>query len=383
MASIRIADAMLPALAAEFGDTPAAMAPVITLFSLAYGAMQVVWGPLGDRLGKLRVIGWAALAAMLGSIACALAGSLAALSLARLATGACCAAIIPLAIAHVGDTVDYTTRQATLARLSTGTLTGLIAGQVLGGFAADTLGWRSGFGLLAVVFLAAGVATLRLHARTALAPRPVPPGGASMALGLVRGWAAVFASPMGIPVLLTGLFEGALIFGALAFVPTWLHLRTGMALTAAGGAVAAVGLGGLAYSVSARRLIPLLGERGLTTLGGALIGLGYVGLVVFIGDQADALTWTVALIGCGVAGVGFYMLHNTIQVLATQLVPQSRATAVGLFAGSIFVGQAVGVAIAAPLGATIGHEWVLAGSGVLMAVLGAAIGTVLVRRRAS
>ena len=383
MASIRIADAMLPALAAEFGDTPTAMAPVITLFALAYGAMQVVWGPLGDRLGKLRVIGWAALAAMFGSIACALAGSLAALSLARLATGACCAAIIPLAIAHVGDTVDYRSRQATLARLSTGTLTGLIAGQVLGGFAADTLGWRSAFGLLAVVFLAAGVAALRLHARTAFAPRPVPPGGASMVLALVRGWAAVFSSPMGVPVLLTGLFEGALMFGALAFVPTWLHLRTGMALTAAGGAVAAVGLGGLAYSVSAKRLIPLLGERGLTTLGGALIGLGFVGLVVFVGDRADGVTWCVALAGCGVAGVGFYMLHNTIQVLATQLVPQSRATAIGLFAVSIFVGQAVGVALAAPLGAAIGHEWVLAGSGMLMAVLGAAIGAVLVRRRAS
>ena len=63
MASIRIADPMLPALAAEFGGEPAAAASVITFFTIAYGAMQLVWGPLGDRLGKLRVVAWAALAA--------------------------------------------------------------------------------------------------------------------------------------------------------------------------------------------------------------------------------------------------------------------------------------------------------------------------------
>ena len=61
MGSIRAADAMLPALAADFGRAPSDTAAVITAFALAYGLMQLVWGPLGDRIGKLRVIGWAAM----------------------------------------------------------------------------------------------------------------------------------------------------------------------------------------------------------------------------------------------------------------------------------------------------------------------------------
>ena len=76
MASIRIADSMLPAIGREFGRPPADASGAITLFALAYGVMQLVWGPLGDRVGTLRVIGWAAIAATLGSAACALAPSL-------------------------------------------------------------------------------------------------------------------------------------------------------------------------------------------------------------------------------------------------------------------------------------------------------------------
>jgi hypothetical protein len=56
MASIRVADPMLPALGRDFDSLPADAAGAITSFTLAYGLMQLVWGPLGDRLGKLRLI---------------------------------------------------------------------------------------------------------------------------------------------------------------------------------------------------------------------------------------------------------------------------------------------------------------------------------------
>jgi predicted MFS family arabinose efflux permease len=371
MASIRIADPMLPALAAEFGGEPAAAASVITFFTIAYGAMQLVWGPLGDRLGKLRVVAWAALAATVGSLACALAPSLGTLAAARLLTGACCAAIIPLAIAHVGDTVAYEIRQATLARLSTGTLTGMIAGQVLGGLAADTVGWRAAFGVLAVVFLATGTAALRLAARSTDAPRPASvPALRGMATVLRSGWARM--------LLAAAFVEGALMFGALAFVPTWLHDRTGMTLSAAGGAVAALGLGGLLYATNAKRLIPRLGERRLLVLGGVLIAVGYLVVALLARPPAGLATFAAAMGGCGLAGVGFYMLHNTLQTFATQLAPEARATAIGLFAVAIFMGQSVGVALAARIGPAVGHASVMIAAGLLLAGLGVALS----RRRA-
>jgi predicted MFS family arabinose efflux permease len=47
------------------------------------------------------------------------------------------------------------------------------------------------------------------------------------------------------------------------------------------------------------------------------------------------------------AGFGFYMFHNTLQTHATQMAPTRRGAAVALFAFCFFVGQSVGVALAA------------------------------------
>jgi predicted MFS family arabinose efflux permease len=43
-------------------------------------------------------------------------------------------------------------------------------------------------------------------------------------------------------------------------------------------------------------------------------------------------------------GLGFYMLHNTLQTNATQMTPQARGTAVALFSSALYVGQSLGVA---------------------------------------
>ena len=42
-------------------------------------------------------------------------------------------------------------------------------------------------------------------------------------------------------------------------------------------------------------------------------------------------------------GLGFYMLHNTLQTNATQMTPQARGTAVAIFSSALFIGQTVGV----------------------------------------
>src|SRR5262245_53049662 len=51
---------------------------------------------------------------------------------------------------------------------------------------------------------------------------------------------------------------------------------------------------------------------------------------------------------CGVICVALvYALHNTLQTNATQMTPQARATAVGIFSSAIYLGQMLGVAVAA------------------------------------
>jgi predicted MFS family arabinose efflux permease len=44
-------------------------------------------------------------------------------------------------------------------------------------------------------------------------------------------------------------------------------------------------------------------------------------------------------------GLGYYMLHNTLQTNATQMTPQARGTAVAIFSSALYLGQTLGVAI--------------------------------------
>src|SRR5689334_12448794 len=83
--------------------TLSAAAVIATAFTVAYGAFMVVYGTFGDRVGKLTVIAIAALLSALSAFASALADGLPTLAILRLIGGCTAGAIIPLAIAHVGD----------------------------------------------------------------------------------------------------------------------------------------------------------------------------------------------------------------------------------------------------------------------------------------
>ena len=334
-ASMRVADAQLPALATHFDVGLAAVAQVITVFSVAYGVMQVAYGPLGDRIGKWRVIAAAVFASAFTAAACAAAPSFTLLLAARLAAGATCAAIIPLSMAWIGDAVPYERRQPVLARFLTGQILGMAGGQWLGGVAADLGRWQLPFAALALWFAVAGA--LLWRARTAGARASPPKSGGGHLLReagyvLRQRWARV--------VLAVVFVEGMLLFGALAFLATHLHLTQGLSLSAAGAIVTLFAAGGLSFALLSTFLVRRLGEPGLARGGGALIAAGL--LLVAL----SPVGWTAPL-ACAATGLGFYMLHNTLQTNATQMAPQARGAAVSLFASAFFVGQTVGVALTA------------------------------------
>lgn len=105
-ANIRVTDALLPLIAREFTITVGAAAATVAAFTIAYGMCQIFYGPAGDRLGKYQVIAAATLAAALITALSAAAPSIEMLTIARFATGATTAAIIPLSLAWIGDVVS-------------------------------------------------------------------------------------------------------------------------------------------------------------------------------------------------------------------------------------------------------------------------------------
>ena len=128
------------------------------MFLFANGVFVLVHGPFGDRHGKMPVVAIACVAAALCCLLSALVDSLGMLAGARFLTGVTGSAIIPLAIAWLGDNVSYDKRQATLARFLTGQTLGLMTGAAMGGALGDWLGWRSVFWVLCAIYLAAGAA---------------------------------------------------------------------------------------------------------------------------------------------------------------------------------------------------------------------------------
>jgi len=337
--AMRVNDAMLPQLAQTFAVSVAAAAQLVSLYAIAYGAAQLLFGPLGDRYGKYRVIGWAVVACCLSSLLCGLALDFDRLRLARVLAGATAAAVIPLAMAWIGDVVAYERRQTVLARFLIGQIGGLSMGVWLGGFAADHLGWRTPYFVLTALYAVVGVALF-------LSERRLPPEARAMRRGqdsALRRMASDFGHVLEVRwarvVLATVFLEGLFLFGPLAFVAAHLHHRLEVSLSTAGTLAMLFGIGGLGFALSSRTLVARLGERGLARAGG-------IGMAVALVTLAFAPSWPWAVAGSLGAGLGFYMLHNTLQVNATQMAPQRRGAAVSAFAACFFLGQSVGVTAA-------------------------------------
>lgn len=328
MVAMRLCDAMLPALGQSFGVPAAQTSVAVSAFALAYGVMQLLAGPLGDRFGKPRVIAAAAFTCGLAAFGAALAPDLGALALGRAAMGGAAAGIIPLTMAWIGDQVPWERRQVVLARLLGYTVGGMMTGAWAGGAVADLLGWRWAF--VAVGLLLVGAA-LGIRSRPLAAP---PAGAAGLPYG--RQVAAILAGGAARRLYAVTLAEGALVFGVIAFVPSLLHERFALPLSSAGAVLALFGLGGFAYARSAGWLLRRWAPAQLALVGGALLCAAFATL-------AWMPHWGWALPAALVGGLGYYLLHGCLQTCATQVSSVARGTAVSLFACALFFGQSVGV----------------------------------------
>ena len=363
--SQRVTDPLLPRLASEFSISLGAASWVVTIFTLAYGLNQLFFGPLGDRFGKYRVIAWACVACSLATLMCALASGFETLLAARLIAGAMLAAIIPLSMAWIGDVVPYEQRQPVLARFLIGQILGVSAGQLLGGLAADFFGWRMPFFLLAAGFVAVSVLLFSMQRRLPARALSMSRIEGHVLQRTFREFDLVLRQPWARVVTLTVFLEGAFLYGAFAFIATHLHQTHGLSLSAAGTVVMLFGFGGFLFASSSHQFVRRFGETGLAFWGGIAM---FVSLLVI----ALLPAWWWSIPACFVAGLGFYMLHNTLQTNATQMAPERRGAAVSAFAFCFFMGQSAGLALAGAATASIGTRGIIVGGavGVLIVALG-------------
>jgi MFS transporter, YNFM family, putative membrane transport protein len=336
-AQVRVMDSLLPQVANDLHTTVGAAAMVVTAYAITHGSIQLIIGPVGDRFGKYRTVAFACVIGTILVAICGMVSTLPQLALARLATGAAAGWVIPISMAYVGDVTPSDRLQPILARYLSGQILGQLFGQAAGGVLGDLMGWRNVYFVLAGMF---ALAAAGLVFELAVNPQTRKSSQSTARLGLVADYAAVLSNPFARIVIVAAFFEGALAWGAFAYIGADLHLRFGLTYTLVGITVGCFGIGGLIYAGMVKLLVRRLGQIGLAVGGSLILALAYVTL-------ATGLAWWLAPVATTAIGLGFYMLHNTLQTNATQMTPEARGTAVALFSSALYIGQTAGVAAGA------------------------------------
>ena len=351
----RLTDPLIVVLAQEFGATPDDVALLGAAYTLPFALIQPILGPVGDALGKQRVMLVALALTTLMLAAAALAPSLGVLFVFRALSGAAAGGVMPLALAVMGDRVPMAGRQIAISRLLVLSISGQAAGGFVSGLLEAVVGWRGVMGLCAIL---AGLAALvMLRAARRAPPEPstsFSPGQA------VQRYVALWRNPAAVTCYAAVFVEAIMVFGLFPYIAPLLAQHGLGGPPEAGFVVGAFGAGGLVYAALAPFILSRLGQGRMVQLGGGLAALSFVLFAVS--------PWLALFILCGLLlGTGFYMIHNSIQTRVTEVAPLARGSATAMHAFSFYAGQSAGVAV---------FGLAAAGVGLLPTLLACAVGAI-------
>jgi predicted MFS family arabinose efflux permease len=368
--SLRIVDPVVPEIARDLLVSPELIALLATAVAVPYALSQPVLGPLGDTVGKARVMKVCLAVLLVSLLVCALAPTVEVLFAARIVSGLAGGGLIPVALAVVGDRFPMDQRQVALSRVLAAMIVALLVGATGSGLIAEAFGWRVVMGLSAALTGISLLLTLIY-----LQPRGMAPAGRFNLGRILTGYRAVFANPRASICFSAVFIEGVLIFGFMPYVAILLEAREAGGVREAGFIIAGMGVGGLIYAASVKFLLGRLGGMfNLMRLGGVLVGTGFVGVAL-------AGPWWSAALAFVLIGFGFFSVHNSLQTQATELAPGHRGSAVSLHAFFFFLGQAAGVPLYAVLLERVGARGSLLMAALVLGGLSFVLATLLSRPR--
>lgn len=293
-------------------------------FVVAYGVLQLVYGPLSDRYGRKRILMAGLVLAGAGSLLAALAHDLSGLVMARIVQGAGSAASMVVGRSMVQDLFEGPQRTRVMAYI--GMTLGLCPplATILGGQLHVRLGWQANFVLIAAMAAVLLVAAWRvLPAQARAAQRRTHWFG-----DLLASYARLAREPaFGLYVAILSLTT-ATFYAFLAGAPIVLA-GYGVGPQGVGFYIMVVPVSYIAGNYLTSHLVRHQGERRMMALGQAAT-LGGLGLMLGLGltgfDTPLAFALPLALLGIG---------HGL-------LMPPSLAGTVGLVPG--LAGSAAAVA---------------------------------------
>lgn len=326
----RATDPVIPPIAHDLHVDPNAVALLSTAFALPFALVQPILGPVADMVGKVRIMMLCLGVTIIAMLVSALATDFTMLLTARIVAGIAAGGIFPVGIAVIGDLIPVQDRQVAIGRWLTAVVSGNLLGSSVAGVIGDLLGWRGVFFVVTaggVLALAIAIVTLREAAR---AQRP------RFDLGSFRaGYGNIFANPRAKVCFGAVFVEGIVIFGLFPFVALLLLAAGEPRSSIAGAVIAGFSVGGVIYALT----VPLLVRHwrpDQLMIGGGVVAALSLALAAF--DFA----WPIQFVAFTVLGIGFYTLHGSIQVQATELSVDARGAAMSLHSFFFFTGHASG-----------------------------------------
>jgi predicted MFS family arabinose efflux permease len=320
--------ALLPALAREFGTGAAKISAIMTASALAIALTAPFTGAIADVLGRKRVITAAMLAVVVPMAGAAFAADVPALIAWRFLQGLLLPPIFAVAVAYIGDEWPPAEVAGVAGIYIAGSSVGGFCGRFMPGLLSDLIGWRGAFLALAGLSLLGAIVVALLLPREKGFVRSEGLGAsARQMLRHLKNPQLVATFGIGFGVL----FNFIAVFTYVSFhlaAPPYNFSSTLL------GAIFVTYLVGTVVSPMTGRMMARLGRRHFTL---AVIAAWVFGALLMLAPPVAAII--VGLVFCAACG----MLCQTIATgYVTTIAKEGRSSAVGLYVTSFYVGGSMG-----------------------------------------
>lgn len=359
--SMYAAQALLPAMAEDFGVGPGTAALVVSATTGVLALVIIPASALSARFGRTRVMVVSALATAAIGVLLPLSPSIEVLVAGRALQGIAVAGIPAVAMAYLAEEVHGGDLGAAMGRYVAGSTIGGLVGRLISSAVVDVSTWRWAMEAAAVTALAfALVMTRTMPASRGFRPQPIGP----------RMLAANLAGHLRDPRLRILFVLGFILMGGFVSVYNFIGFRLldepfALPETVVG-LVFLIYLAGTVTSSVAGRLADRLG-RGRVLLVG--VSVGVAGLTCTL-----VASLPVVLFGMLLFTAGFFAAHSVASSWVGLLATRHRAEASALYLCAYYLGSSVAGAGAGVAYGFGGWPWAAGSVAVLFALaLGLAV----------
>ncbi|MBT2731759.1 MFS transporter [Carnobacterium sp. ISL-102] len=312
-------------IAKDLNITVDVAAMSVTAYMLSFGVFTLIFGPISDRYGKVKIINIAAIGTAIFSVLGAFSFNLPSLIFFRAMNGAFAAGIFPVTMALVGQSFDDQNRHKALGKVMGLMFLGGAMATAIGGALAYFGSWRMVYIVYGIAELALAFVMLKILERD----QPVVTD-----LNFIKAYKEPLTNYRFMRLVTTIFFVGFCVFGSFTYSGQLLQEITGYNIMIVGLILSLFGVG----TVIGGRIAPKLKQ---VLKHGFLVSAGIIGGIALFALSAYENVW---ILGIGLLGFGiaFIFLQSTLIATAQEKLPKMKGTAMSLASFNMFVGGAIG-----------------------------------------